>query len=178
MAEITTIARPYAKAAFKFALEHDALDQWSQTLGFLAAVTSDAQMKMVLQSPTLSSEEKAQTLLSLQAGELGEQSKNFVCQLAENSRLSLLPEIFHLFELLKAEQEKTVDIEVSTAYELAPEQEQQLAQSLKNRLGREVFIHSDVDKSLIGGLVIRAGDLVIDSSVKGKLEKLSASLNS
>jgi F-type H+-transporting ATPase subunit delta len=178
MAEITTIARPYAKAAFQFALEHKALDQWSTMLGFVAAVTSDAQMRLVLQSPSMTSEQKADAIISIDTEKLDAQGKNFIFLLAENSRLELLPVISELFELLKAEQEKTIEVTVTTAYDLVSDESDKLAQSLKTRLGREIQISSEVDKSLIGGLVIRAGDMVIDGSVRGKLAKLGESLNS
>jgi len=178
MAEITTIARPYAKAAFQFALEQKALDQWSTMLGFVAAVTNDAQMRLVLQSPSMTSEKKAEAIISIDAEKLDAQGKNFIFLLAENGRLELLPVISELFELLKAEQEKTIEVTVTTAYDLVSDEADKLAQSLKARLGREIQISSEMDKSLIGGLVIRAGDMVIDGSVRGKLAKLGESLNS
>jgi F-type H+-transporting ATPase subunit delta len=178
MAEITTIARPYAKAAFQFALEQKALDQWSTMLAFVAAVTSDAQMRVVLQNPSMTSEQKAEAIISIDAEKLDAQGKNFIFLLAENNRLELLPAISQLFELLKAEQEKTIEVTVTTAYDLVSDEADKLAQSLKARLGREVQISSEMDKSLIGGLVIRAGDMVIDGSVRGKLAKLGESLNS
>jgi F-type H+-transporting ATPase subunit delta len=178
MAEITTIARPYAKAAFQFALKQKALDQWSAMLNFVAAVTSDKQMLVVLQSPNMTSEQKAEVIISIDAERLDTQVKNFIFLIAENDRLELLPTISQLFELLKAEQEKTIEVTVTTAYGLASEQVDKLAEPLKVRLGREVHISSEVDKSLIGGLIIRAGDMVIDGSVRGKLAKLGESLNS
>jgi len=178
MAEITTIARPYAKAAFQFALEQKALDQWSTMLSFVAAVTNDAQMRLVLQSPSMTSEQKAEAIISIDAEKLDAQGKNFIFLLAENGRLELLPVISELFELLKAEQEKTIEVTVTTAYDLVSDEADKLAQSLKARLGREIQISSEMDKSLIGGLVIRAGDMVIDGSVRGKLAKLGESLNS
>ena len=178
MAEITTTARPYAKAAFQHALEQKELDQWSSMLSFVAAVTCDETMQTVLQSPGMTSEQKAEAIISIDADKLSEQGKNFIFLLAENDRLSFLPMISDLFELLKAEQEKTVEVMVSTAYELASGEADKLAASLKERLGREVQISSEIDKSLIGGLIIHAGDMVIDGSVRGKIAKLSERLNS
>ena len=178
MAEITTIARPYAKAAFQFAFEQKELGQWSSMLDYLAAVTCDEAMLVVLQSPSMTSVQKAEAIVSIDEDRLNAQGKNFIFLLAENDRLELLPAISHLFELLKAEQEKTVEVIVTTAYDLASEEADKLADSLKERLGREVQISSEIDKSLIGGLIIRAGDMVIDGSVRGKLAKLSERLNS
>jgi F-type H+-transporting ATPase subunit delta len=177
MAEITTIARPYAKAAFEFALENKALDQWSSMLGFVAAVVRDTQMQTVLQSPVMSDDQKAEIITSVDANKIDAKGKNFIYQLAKNDRLDLLPEISILFDLLKAEQEKVVEVKVTSAFALSAPETEILARSLKTRLGRDVQISSELDKSLIGGLIIRAGDMVIDGSVRGKLAKLGESLN-
>lgn len=177
MAEITTLARPYAKAAYEFALENKALDTWSSMLGFVASLVQDAQMQKILQNPVLSAEQKAQTLVAIDSNKMDASGKNFIHQLAMHDRLELLPEIYVLFEVLKAEQEKRVDVKVLSAFPLSATENEKLTASLKKRLGRDVQISSEVDKSLIGGLIIRAGDLVIDGSVSGKLAKLSESLN-
>lgn len=177
MAEITTLARPYAKAAYEFALENKALDTWSSMLGFVASLVQDPYMQKVLQNPVLSDQQKAETLTSIDPNKIDVSAKNFICQLAKHDRLALLPEIFILFEVLKAEQEKRVTVKVLSAFPLSAAENEKLTASLKKRLGRDVQINSEVDKSLIGGLIIRAGDLVIDGSVTGKLAKLSERLN-
>lgn len=177
MAEITTLARPYAKAAYEFALENKALETWSSMLGFVSSLVQDPYMQKVLQSPVLSDQQKAETLTSIDPSKIDPSGRNFICQLARHDRLELLPEIFILFEVLKAEQEKRVDVKVLSAFPLSAAENEKLTASLKKRLGRDVQINSEVDKSLIGGLVIRAGDLVIDGSVSGKLAKLSERLN-
>jgi F-type H+-transporting ATPase subunit delta len=178
MAELTTIARPYAKAAFEVAAFADSLQSWSEMLAQLAKVVSNERVAEVLASPSLTGEQQAKIIIDLCGDEINEPLQNFVAVLSENKRLPLLPEIFALFDVLKAEREKTVDVEISTAFELADETELKLAQAIKAKLNRDVNIHSQIDKNLIGGMVIRAGDLVIDDSVRGKLNKLAEAMSS
>jgi F-type H+-transporting ATPase subunit delta len=178
MGELTTLARPYAKAAFEVAAYEDSLQTWSSKLMQLANVVSHERVSELLSSPSSTAEEQAKIVIDLCGDEINAQLKNFVSVLSENKRLSLLPEIVGLFDILKAEQELTVDVEISTAFALANETEKKLAQAIKAKLNRDVKIHSQIDKNLIGGTVIRAGDLVIDDSVRGKLHKLAEAMGS
>lgn len=176
MAELTTLARPYAKAAFEAALESGSLGDWSKSLALVAAVVSEPSVKAALSSPSLTGEKQAQLLLGLCGDDIIAKVKNFVTILAENKRIPLMPEIVELFEALKANQEMKVDVNVTSAFPLSDALQEKLAASLKTRLQRDVVLHSKTDKSLIGGAVIRAGDLVIDGSVRGKLAKLAESM--
>jgi F-type H+-transporting ATPase subunit delta len=178
MAELTTLARPYAKAAFEVAMDASALDNWSKMLSLSAAVASNEVVSSLLKSPALSSEQVADSFLQVCGDELDEKGKNFIRLLAENKRLVLLLQISQLYEVLKANQENSVDVEITTAFEISSEISSKLAQSLKTRLKREIKLATHVDQSLIGGVVIRAGDTVIDSSVRGKLSKLAESMKS
>lgn len=178
MAELTTLARPYAKAAFEVAVFADSLQTWSGMLAQVANVVSNESVSALLASPSLTGESQAQIVIEICGDEINAQVQNFVSVLSENKRLSLLPEIVGLFDILKAEQEKTVDVEISTAFELVGDTELKLAKAIKEKLNREVKIHSQIDKNLIGGMVIRAGDLVIDDSVRGKLHKLAEAMGS
>lgn len=178
MAELTTLARPYAKAAFEVALAGDALGNWSKMLTMSAAVSGDEVVSSLLKSPALSSEQVADSFLQVCGDELDAKGKNFIRLLAENKRLVLLPQISQLFEVLKANQEKSVDVEVTAAFEISSEMSSKLTESLKKRLQREINMVTRVDQGLIGGVVIRAGDTVIDSSVRGKLSKLAESMKS
>jgi len=178
MAELTTLARPYAKAAFEVAAFADSLKTWSDMLAQLAYIVTNERVAEVLSSPSLTGDQQAKIIIDLCGDEINGSMQNFIAVLAENKRLPLLPEIFGLFDILKAEQEKTVDVEISTAFELLDETEKKLAQAIKAKLNRDVKIHSQVDKNLIGGMVIRAGDLVIDDSVRGKLHKLAEAMGS
>lgn len=178
MAQLTTLARPYARAAFETAQAAGNLALWSQMLGTLGAVVRDEKVAALLASPARGAEQKAQVLVDLCGEALDEQGRNFVRVLAENKRLNLLPEIHELFEELKAEQERVLDVDVVSAFEMSEGAKDKLAQALTARLQRDVKIHTRVDGSLIGGLVVRAGDVVIDGSVRGRLHKLAEALNS
>jgi F-type H+-transporting ATPase subunit delta len=177
MSQFTTLARPYAKAAFKAAEEGASLQAWSQGLGLLAALLQHEKVATFLANPANSGERQADTLLALCGDELDSQLQNLVRLLAANKRLALLPEISALFEALKAERERTVEVDVVSAFPLDAEAVAKLSATLKSRLDREVKLSSRVDQSLIGGVVVRAGDLVIDSSVRGKLKKLTETMN-
>jgi len=176
MAENITLARPYAKAAFQVALDDGDLNGWSKMLKVSAAVTADDKVSALLINPSLSSLQIAQAFVDVCGDELNDKGQHFVKLLAENKRLSLLPEVSVLFEGLKAIQEKSVDVEISTAFEINADIAEKLAAGLSKRLQREINLATSVDSSLIGGAIIRAGDMVIDSSVRGKLTKLAESL--
>jgi len=173
MTEIATIARPYARAAFEHAQASGKLDQWSEQLQLLSSVVQDAGMTAFLDSPNADSETKCQTVSDVCGEQLGEDGRNFVGLLASNQRMAALPTIAAEFEELKAEAEGTVEAQVVTARKLTKEQEKQLTIALKKRLKRDVVLNCTIDESLIGGAVVRAGDLVIDGSAKGRLEQLA-----
>lgn len=178
MAELTTLVRPYAKAAFEFALQDNSLSEWSDMLNLMATAARDPEMERALHHPSLTDEEKASAFLDVCDSKLSETGKNFVRILAENKRLTLLPEIAERFEALKAEQERAIDVELTSAFELTAEQEGKLSQALERKLNRQVRLSSATDKSLMGGVIVRAGDMVIDASVRGKLRKLADAIGS
>ena len=178
MAELSTLARPYAKAAFEFARDKGALAEWSAQLATCAAVAADAAMDVVLDNPSLTDEQQAQTLNDVCGDATGAEVKNFVTILSSNKRLALLPEISAQFELLKANLEKSVDVEVVSAFDLDDATADKLAGVLGRKLEREVKVSTSTDADLLGGVLIRAGDLVIDGSVRGRLNKLAEAMNS
>ncbi|TDG15741.1 F0F1 ATP synthase subunit delta [Seongchinamella unica] len=178
MAELSTLARPYAKAAFEFAREHSTLAQWSEQLATAAAVSADEGMDAVLDNPSLTDEQQAQTMNEVCGDATGQEVKNFVSILASNKRLSLLPVIAAQFELLKSNLEKSIDVEVVSAFDLTDETANKLAEVLGKKLEREVKVSTSTDHDLLGGVLIRAGDLVIDGSVRGRLNKLAEAMNS
>ena len=178
MAELTTIARPYAKAAFQYAQACGKAGEWAKSIDVLAAVVASDNVSAYLDQPQLTAEQQAAALAELCGDALGDDVKNFIVIMAENKRLSVLPEVFVLYSRYLAELEQTEEVNVVSAFELSADEEQQLITTLKKKLGKEVTLQSTVDKSLIGGVVIHAGDLVIDSSVRGKLAKLAETLNS
>ncbi len=176
MAELATLARPYANAVFSLALANDALPLWSRRLGLLAAAADEAPVRLLLAAPQVPAEEKALRLAEVCGEEVGEQGRNFLLALAHNGRLPLLREIFSRFEALKAAQEKSLDIEVRSTFPLTETQTERLKAALQTRFGKEVRLASSVDAKLLGGAVVRAGDTVIDGSVRGRLDQLADSL--
>ena len=177
MAELSTLARPYARAAFEFARDVKALDRWSNMLTTAASVASTAEMQKLFQSPNLTSEAKGKAFVDVCGDDLDNKVGNFVKYLAKNNRLALLVEIQHQFELYKANYEKAVDVEITSAFEITPAQKDKLAAALKAKLDREVNLQTDIDSTLLGGAVVRAGDLVIDGSIRGRLAKLAESMS-
>lgn len=174
MAEKRTIARPYAKALFELALEQNRLGPWSKALALLATVASDERVKKLLVSPHVTPAQLADFLIDIAAEHLDEHGRNFVRTLAANRRLGFLPEIAAIFEKLKAESENTADVTVISAAPLDAEQQRTYAAAMQKRLKREVRLHCEVDPTLLGGAILRADDLVIDGSLRGRLERLSA----
>jgi F-type H+-transporting ATPase subunit delta len=176
MAEKSTIARPYAQAAFDIAQEKGDLKGWSDMLQLLAVVASDALMQDMISNPAIESSKIVDVMAGVAGDQLNDIGKNFLNVLAENKRLNVLPEIAELYEQHRAEAEKTVEAEITSAFPLSDAQKQQLIDALKSRLGREISLVSKTDESIIGGAIVRAGDLVIDGSVSSQLDKLSNSL--
>jgi len=176
MAEKSTIARPYAQAAFDIAHEKGELKKWSEMLQLITAVTTDALMQDMISNPSVEREKVIDIIFSVCADKLNDSGKNFIKVLADNGRLNVISEIAERYELHRAEAEKTVEAEVTSAFPLSDSQVQQITEALKKRLGREVNLSTRIDNSIVGGAVIRAGDMVIDGSVSGQLEKLATTL--
>ncbi len=176
MAEAITVARPYAQAAFMFASEHHTLKDWSDMLGLLAGIADDAEMQELVESPHVSADQLAGLFNKVGGERLNEKCANFVRVLAANGRLSLLPEIAALFEIQRRDAEGTIQAEMISAFAATEAQQAEVVESLRKRLGREVELSCSIEPDLIGGAVIRAGDLVIDGSVRGKLERLGSAL--
>jgi len=176
MIEPMTLARPYARAAFDYAVDVGALDAWSQALSHLAAVSRDIKVAAVLRDPAKTADARAGAIASLLDGDAPAGLANFLQVMADNGRLSLLLEISQQFAELKAAQEATVEVEVTSALDVSDTEAEQLANVMAKRLHRTVSITTRTDPSLLGGAVIRAGDLVIDGSVRGRLNKLAGTL--
>ena len=176
MAEAATIARPYAKAAFMSARDAKALPDWSTALHLGAALSADPRIADLLTSPKLSADQIVSMFAGLGGSGIDPQWQNFVRLLSQNKRLEALPQIALQFELLRAQYENEVDVEVTSAVPMDAAQQAKLIASLKSRFKRDVRITTAVDASLLGGAVIRAGDLVIDGSIKGRLQRLASDL--
>lgn len=176
MAELATLARPYANAVFDLARADQALDGWSRMLTFLAVVAEDPRVRSLLDSPDLPSEVKGHKLAELCGDELNDKARNLVGLLARNKRLDVIDELRAQFEERKAEAERVLEVEVVTAYELSEEQSEKLRNALQRKFDREVSLSGRVDPEVIGGAVIRAGDTVIDASLRGRLNRLAETL--
>lgn len=176
MAEPTTIARPYAEAAFRLADAAGALGKWSEMLSALAQVAQDARVRAAVADPNLSDAKAAGLFISILAGKLSGDAENFVRVLAENGRLGLLPEIRSQFEALKNEREGVLEAEVHSALELSDAQVADLVQRLEKKTGRKVRTKVHIDKDLIAGVKIVLGDKVIDGSARAQLGALETAL--
>lgn len=178
VAERATIARPYAKAAFEYARDAKAFAGWSQGLQMAAQIVTDPRVAALSHNPRLVAADLAGLVTDVAGDRLDAGMQNFVRLLAENHRLLLLPEIAAHYEELRSEVENTVDVEVISAVALSGEQQDKLSQALSTRLKRKIRMHTAVDAALLGGAVVRAGDLVIDGSLKGRLQRLATDLTS
>lgn len=176
MAEISTLARPYARAAFEYADANSALDGWLEQLAMAAAITGEEQVRAVLSRPALTTHKQAELFIELCGDVVSAPMANFLRVLAANRRLTLLPEISDQFAALRAAREKSIDVHVISAFELSQDARDRLADVLGRKLEREVRLSNETDSSLLGGLLIRAGDTVIDGSVRGRLNKLAEAL--
>lgn len=176
MADKTTIARPYARAAFQDARRDRRLGPWSEALGNAAAAVQDARVQNLLGNPHVTPQQLAQFVIEIAGPQLNEHGRNFVQTLAENRRLRYLPEISKFFDELKDAEEGVIDVTVTSAAPLAEGEQRALSQALAKRLKREVRLHTSTDAALIGGAVLRAGDLVIDGSLRARLERIAYEL--
>ncbi len=177
MSDLTTIARPYAKAAFDFAVEKDQLDQWGQMLSFAAEVAQNAQVKELLAS-SMSADKLAEIFVAVCGEQVDAHGQNLLKVMAENGRLKAIPDVCQQFFALKKEHEKEIDVEITSATELSDEQLANIGSKLEQRLARKVKLNCSVDEALLGGVIIRAGDLIIDDSARGRLNRLSDALQS
>ncbi|MBN3344474.1 F0F1 ATP synthase subunit delta [Pectobacterium brasiliense] len=177
MSEFVTVARPYAKAAFDFAVENQALDRWQNMLAFSAEVARNEQIAELL-SGAVAPIELAKTFIAVCGDQLDEAGQNLIRIMAENGRLPVLPEVLVQFIQLRATLESTVDVDVISASTLSEQQQSKIAAAMEKRLSRKVKLNCKIDKSVMAGVVIRAGDMVIDGSIRGRLERLADVLQS
>lgn len=176
MSEALTTARPYAQAAFEEAQKLSDLKGWSEVLQSLAEAVTYPDIRNVICSPRIAKSQLGGLLSDVLGGKLKPQQLNFIRVLAENQRLLVAPEIAAIFEVLKSEAEKSVDVVVDSAFELSASQQEKIVSSLKKRMGREIKLTCKINKELLGGVVIRAGDKVIDGSARTRLSEMASAL--
>lgn len=177
MAELRTLARPYARAALQAATEKEAAQLWEDQLTELALISLQAKIALLISSASAEPHEQVKALLAVLGDDVDQSLNNFLQLLAENKRLALLPTVVQLFIELKASQEKTIAVTISSAFELDTSIEKKLTEALTAKLQRTVKVDTSIDQTLLGGVVIRAGDIVIDGSIKGRLAKLAEALS-
>ncbi len=176
MSEAITAARPYAQAAFDEAKKQGDLKGWSDVLLAGAAAVANAEVQVVIGSPRATGQQLEGLMLGLTHAKAGTAQGNFIKLLVENQRLVVLPEIAARYEVLRAEAEKSVDVVVASAFELSDAQKQKITDALKKRMGRDIKLACEVDKGLLGGVVIRAGDQVIDGTARTRLSEMASAL--
>ena len=177
MSDFTTAARPYARAVYQQAQETTSVESWGDALALLGSVASDATMIQVIDNPQVGSDQKGEQMIKVVGDKLTDQQKNLVRLMAENGRLKVLPDVALQFEVYRAEAEGKIDAIAISAFELSNEQENAITQTLKSKFGREVTLTTSTDESLIGGVIIKAGDTIIDGSMKAQLESLALTLS-
>jgi F-type H+-transporting ATPase subunit delta len=177
MAESATLARPYAEAVFSLAKETGKLEMWSDNLALLTSVVSDPTMIAVIANPQLAKTTLTRLLHDICCDEqTSQESRNLIKLLVENRRLQVVPQVAIQYEQLKAQHQGYLKVEIASSYPISTEQQQEVETVLHQRLGKAVDVNITVDPTLLGGWLIRAGDAVIDLSIKGRLERLATGL--
>ncbi len=173
-----TLARPYAEAVFKRAKETGSTEQWSDMLAFLAAVMKDDRLSRAAVNPKVDRHAFTELLLDICKGHITEEGENLLKLLVANNRLNLAASIKELFEQYRAEDEGYIDVDVKTAFPIGDREQRQLTSALEKTLNKHVRLRTEEDDTLIGGVLIRAGDTVIDGSIRGQLQQLAKRLYS
>ena len=173
MAEAITIARPYAHAVFGIAKDKGELKSWSELLAVLSQCVAQPEVQSIISSPAVSDEQVINLLANVSGKLMTDDARNFLAVLAKNDRLSVLADVAVIYEELREEAEQMMTADVTSALELTAEQEKDISAALKQRLGRDITLNTSVDQTLLGGAIIRAGDLIIDGSALGKLNRLA-----
>jgi len=176
MSELLTLARPYAEAVFKRAIETKTATGWSDMLSFLSVVVEDEKMTAIIANPKVDNDQLTQLLLEICQDQFSEEGINFVKLMIQNDRLALAPQVSEIYESFKAEQEGYIDVEIISAYGTTKEEQKKFATTLKKILNKEIHITTSTDKDLIGGFLAKAGDKVIDGSVRGRLQQLAKTI--
>ncbi len=176
MSELITTARPYANAVYQVASETKSEKTWGEALELMSAVVTNKDMLRMLDNPRLKKEKKGDLFLNVIGDKLSDQQQNLVRLMAENGRLKIMPKVAEQFEIYRTAAEGKIDAVAVSAFPLTKDQQSALTKSLKDKLGREVTLTTSTDESLIGGVVIKAGDTIIDGSMKSQLAMLANSL--
>ena len=175
MSELTTIARPYARAAFDFAVEHNAIEKWQKMLGFTAEVVKNPDVENFLNG-SFSADKVAETVISICGDQLDQYGQNFIRLMAENKRLTVLPAVLNEFQHFVEEHQAIAEVQIISAQPLSAAQQEKIAAAMEKKLARKVKLNCNIDNSLIAGIIIRTDDFVIDGSSRGQLARLANEL--
>ena len=178
MAELATLARPYAQAAFNFARKSGTLSDWSNALRTAADISSDAKFSALIGNPLLSRDRLCELLFDIGTDQFSDEVRRFLRTMVENDRLPMLTEVSRLYDKLLNDEENRVEVEVVSAYAVKKDQQRVLIEALEKRFGKAVELNTRIDKTLIGGAIIRIGDEVIDGSLSGGLKQMATQLHS
>jgi len=176
MAELQTLSRPYAEAAFRFGLEQKSLPQWSEQLTVIATVLADAQVRQWIGDPGVARERLTEILLTVCGSEITEQAGNLLRLLVVNDRLDIGAELLQQFEAMRAQAEQEIEATVESAYAISEAEQSKICRALEQHFGCTVRLDSSVNKDLLAGMIIRAGDWVIDGSAKARVRQLANNL--
>ncbi|MDV6340374.1 MAG: F0F1 ATP synthase subunit delta [Nitrosomonadaceae bacterium] len=178
MAEAITVARPYAEAVYKHAVANDSLSQWSKILQLAGMIAEDNDMRSLIGNPIISAKQLGEIFLEIGKSKFNSEARNLVMLLAENKRISILPQISQLFEQLKAQHEGVLEAKIASAFALEGKQLKKLVDDLEQKFKRKIEAQVSVDPELIGGIKVEIGDEILDASVRGKLEAMAIALKS
>lgn len=178
MAEVTTIARPYAEAVFKSARKNNSIAAWSDMLKYAAVISKDVQIRKLIGNPDVSAKQLANIFLSICDDKLNKEGRNLIMLMAENGRLDVLPQVSDLYEQLKSQHEGVLEAKIVSAFELNAGQLRKLIVMLEKKFKHEINAKVSVDPELIGGVKVEIGDEILDTSVRGKLEAMAVALKS
>ncbi|GKS70124.1 ATP synthase F1 subcomplex delta subunit [Nitrosomonas sp. PY1] len=178
MAEAITVARPYAEALYKLSLKNKNLSQWSKMLQFAAKIAEDKRIKMLIDNPRVSAEQISKLFFDIGKSNFDNEAHNFLTLLAENKRITILPQISQLYEQLKAQYEGILEAKITSAFEIDAKQLKKLIDDLEQKFNCKIEPKVSIDPELIGGIKVEIGDEVFDASVRGKLEAMTVALKS
>ncbi|SFK13806.1 ATP synthase F1 subcomplex delta subunit [Nitrosomonas aestuarii] len=178
MAEAVTVARPYAEAVFKLAVAKNTLKEWSDMLLNAAEIAQNDQIKALVGNPVVSTKQLGELLLEIGNNKLNQEGRNFLMVLAENNRISVLPQISQLFEHLKAQHNNVLEANIVSAFDMKDAQLRKLITNLENKFKRKIVAKVQVNPELIGGVIVEIGDEIFDASIRGKLEAMANALKS
>ncbi|SOD17376.1 F0F1 ATP synthase subunit delta [Nitrosomonas ureae] len=178
MAEAITVARPYAEAAYKFAVEKKELSQWSKILQLAASIAEDSQMKLLVGNPRISISQLSELILDVGGKKFPSEARNLIMLMVENKRVLLLSQVSQLFEQLKAQHEGILEARIISAFKMQNDQIDKLIDNLERKFNRKIEAQVSIDPELIGGVKVEIGDETLDASVRGKLEAMAVALKS